>query len=93
MTTYLSLEQLKLAAIKSFQKWDRLYDNAIIKQNQAISDTKSIGAVLPPNYWQESYSARVRLEAAKELLEIIKEIEEENKNQNSKEPSNAQQSS
>lgn len=83
MSTYLSLEQLKLASIKSFQKWDKLYDNAIIKQNQAIADTKSIGAVLPPNYWQESYSARVRLEAAKELLEIIKEIEEENKKEHS----------
>lgn len=86
MSTYLSLEQLKTAAIKSFQKWDKLYDTAIINQNIAIADTKTVGAVLPPNYWQASYSARVRLEAAKELLEIIKEIEEENK----KELSNAQ---
>lgn len=69
------LSRWRDAAVRIYNKWDIEYDACIDRNNRDITSAKIEHTSLPEHYWNPLHKAFVRREAAKQLLEIIREVE------------------
>lgn len=65
------------AAAKIYNKWDKEYDACLERNNADILSVKRDHSTLPEHYWHPLHKAFVRRETARQLLEIIRELEKE----------------
>ena len=73
----ITITRWKNAAIKAFNKWNLEYDDSIDRNNAAILDVKNAGKTLPEHFWQNQHKAFIRRESARQLLELILEVEKQ----------------
>lgn len=76
----MKLDQLKSAALNAFNQRAKEYDLALSRNNSSILDAKTTKSNLPDHFWQPLHKAFIRREGARQLLEIIQEIEQSEQN-------------
>lgn len=64
-------------ATKVFLKWDKQYNECLERNNAAILEATKNKTNLPPNFYEPKHQAFVRREAARQILEIVLEMENE----------------
>ena len=74
---FTELSRWRDAAARVYNKWDQEYDACVERTNRDVLSVKTEHATLPEHHWHPLHRAFVRREAAKQLLEIIREVEKD----------------
>ena len=80
MTLLTLLDDLSLwreAAVKVHNKWSNEYGKRFDRNNLDVFSVVRDHTTLPEHYWHSLHEAFVRREAAREFLEIIREVEQQ----------------